>query len=95
MALVGTSAASCGVRLPSLSQPASGSKKMRPAIWSLVPLAKCGLSSVGACQSRILSGPPPPALVGLYCSDACAMATSFQARIWLAIGAAMPTAASR
>ncbi|MET3345622.1 hypothetical protein ABIF52_006003 [Bradyrhizobium japonicum] len=92
-ALVGTSAARQGMRLPSLSQPASGSKKMREATWSLVPSAKCGLSKVGACQIRIFSGPPPPALVGLYGKVASAIATSFQSRIWLATGAAIPTAA--
>ena len=39
---------------------------MREPSWSLVPTAKCGLSSVAPCHHSTLSAPPPPRLVGLY-----------------------------
>ena len=61
----GIAAASIGRRLPSLSQPASGSKKMREASRFELPPAKWGLSRVGACHNRILIEPPPPRRVGL------------------------------
>ena len=39
---------------------------MREASWSLVPMAKWGLSSVAPCHQSTLSAPPPPRLVGAY-----------------------------
>src|ERR1700681_1413809 len=47
---------------------------MREPSWSLVPTAKCGLSSVGPCHHNSLSGPPPRRLVGLYSDFVCARA---------------------
>src|SRR5882724_3330761 len=63
---------------------------MRAASWSFVPTAKCGLSKVGACQNSILSGPPPPALVGLYSALVGACAKPALARSWVAKGAVRP-----
>ena len=38
---------------------------MREPSWSLVPVAKCGLSSVAPCHHSVFSAaPPPPRLVG-------------------------------
>src|SRR5882672_1624301 len=64
---------------------------MREASWSLVPVAKWGLRSVGACHQRILSGPPLPRLVGVKTGFfACAWATPAAASIWAAKGAVSP-----
>src|SRR5262245_18644471 len=64
---------------------------MRQASWSLVPLAKCGLSRVGACHQSALTRPPPPRLVGLNVHLVCACATPADASIWAAIGAVRPS----
>ncbi len=48
---------------------------MREPSWSLVPTAKCGLSSVAPCHQSVLSGPPPPRFVGLYVIFVWAWAT--------------------
>src|SRR5690349_21398398 len=63
---------------------------MRDASWSLVPTAKCGLSKVGACQNNTLSGPPPPALVGLYSAVCAACAKPAWLSNVLARGAVRP-----
>src|SRR5882724_4056400 len=64
---------------------------MRAASWSLVPVAKWGLRSVGACHQRILSGPPPPRLVGVKTGFfAWARATPAEASICAARGAVSP-----
>src|SRR5262245_53726144 len=63
---------------------------MREPSWSFVPTAKCGLSKVAACQNSILSGPPPPALVGLYTELAGACARPAWVRSWVANGAVRP-----
>src|SRR5438270_1378223 len=63
---------------------------MREPSWSLVPTAKCGLSKVGACQNSILSGPPPPALVGLYSAPAGVWARPAWASNRVAKGAVRP-----
>src|SRR6185503_17874353 len=65
---------------------------MREPSWSLVPTAKCGLSSVAPCHHNTLSAPPPPRLVGLYWKAVCARATPQKSSIWLAIGAVRPSA---
>src|SRR6185436_11270379 len=65
---------------------------MREPSWSLVPTAKCGLSSVAPCHHSTLSAPPPPRLVGLYWKAVCARATPQKSSIWLAIGAVRPSA---
>src|SRR6185503_20888700 len=64
---------------------------MREPSWSLVPTAKCGLSSVAPCHHRHFSGPPPPRRVGLYVDGDCASATPEYASIWLARGAVRPS----
>ena len=65
---------------------------MREASWSLVPVAKCGLSSVGACHHRVLSSPPPPRLVGVKAGAlGWAWATPAEASIWAARGAVSPS----
>src|SRR5437764_14167285 len=63
---------------------------MREPSWSLVPTAKCGLSRVGACQNSIFSGPPPPALVGLYSAWAGVCARPAWASKRVAKGAVRP-----
>src|SRR5437868_3658125 len=63
---------------------------MREPSWSFVPTAKCGLSKVAACQYSILSGPPPPALVGLYSALDGACANPALARSCVASGAVRP-----
>src|SRR6185295_11259153 len=68
---------------------------MREPSWSLVPTAKCGLSSVAPCHHSTLSAPPPPRLVGLYWNAACARGTPQKSSIWLAIGAVRPSATIR
>src|SRR5882757_694124 len=65
---------------------------MREPSWSLVPTAKCGLSSVGPCHHSSLSGPPPPRLVGLYSDFVCALATPEYSSIAAASGPVSPTA---
>src|SRR5438105_8915249 len=69
LSMVGTSAASTAIGLPSGPEAASGSRMSRDASWSLVPCARCTFSVVGACQYRIFSWPPaprpPPAVAGL------------------------------
>src|SRR5581483_7264510 len=65
---------------------------MREPSWSLVPTAKCGLSSVAPCHHSTLRAPPPPRLVGLYSNLLCARATPEKSSIWLAIGAVRPSA---
>src|SRR6266446_3618049 len=64
---------------------------MRDPSWSFVPTAKCGLSKVAACQNSILSGPLPPALVGLYSVLAGVCARPALARSWVANGAVRPS----
>ena len=88
---LGISAASTGSRLASASQLASGSWKMRQPSASLVPVAKCGFSSVGPCQNSSLSAPPPPRRVGLYgagVATVCATPASISSTA--AIGAVSP-----
>src|SRR6202790_3950843 len=63
---------------------------MREASWSLVPVAKCGLSRVGPCHHKSFSAPPPPRLVGLYGDGLWAMATPPMARSCVAMGAVRP-----
>src|SRR5215468_1604677 len=92
LATVGMSSASTGMRLPSASYEASGSKKMREASQSFVPTASRGLSRVDACQLRILSAPPPPRFFGVNVGCAAAGATPTDASIWPASGAAIPSA---
>src|SRR5437764_15282275 len=69
LSIVGISAASTAIGLPSGPEAASGSRMSRDASWSLVPCARCTVSVVGACQYRIFSWPPaprpPPAVAGL------------------------------
>src|SRR5688572_1116426 len=61
---------------------------------SLVPTAKCGLSSVGPCHMRSLSTPPPPRRVGAYGMrrPPLACATPACIRICPAIGSESPAA---
>src|SRR5262249_29723560 len=60
--------------------------------WSLVPVAKCGFSSVAPCHHSTFSGPPPPRFVGLYAGSVdCDCATpQYNSRL-PAIGAVMPS----
>ena len=56
-----------------------------------MPVAKCGLSSVGACHQRTFSGPPPPRRAGVNAGAlGWAAATPADASIWAARGAANP-----
>src|SRR5215475_12966616 len=64
---------------------------MRQASWSLVPLAKCGFSKVGACHQSALTRPPPPRLVGFAVHLGWACATPDDASLWASIGAARPS----
>src|SRR5215471_3761105 len=63
---------------------------MREPSWSLVPVAKCGFSSVGDCHQRTFSAPPPPRFVGAYWTFVCAVATPAEVSIWAASGAVTP-----
>src|SRR2546423_14874415 len=60
----GISAARIGTRLPSGSNAASGSEKVRHPSRSLVPGPECGMRRVGGCHHHILRGHPSPRLVG-------------------------------
>src|SRR6266545_2785929 len=65
---------------------------MREPSWSLVPTAKWGLRSVGACHQSVLSGPPPPRLLGANApAFGWAWATPATASIWAARGAVSPS----
>src|SRR5262249_47329362 len=62
----------------------------REPSWSLVPLAKWGFRSVGACHHSTLSGPPMPRRVGVNAGLVCARATPAAASSWAATGAVRP-----
>src|SRR5207249_1468081 len=60
LSIVGISAASTAIGLPSGPEAASSSRMSRDASWSLVPWARCTFRVVGACQYRIFNCPPAP-----------------------------------
>src|SRR2546422_10018613 len=65
---------------------------MREPSCSLVPTAKCGLSTVAPCHHSTFSAPPPPRLLGLYAAGfVWACATPAEASIWPARGAVSPS----
>src|SRR5262245_40649952 len=66
---------------------------MREASTSLVPGERWGLRRTGPCHHRVLTGPPPPRLVGVNAGFCCAWATPpvpDDASICAAIGAVRP-----